>query len=95
MEKVVYSVYDVQADMYDTPMTFENERFAVASIRRNVRDMFIKKEVTYDSLRDRQLRLIGVFDTQNGEFKQHDGEAFNVTLSNFVCDLMASDDYEV
>lgn len=95
MEKVVYSVYDVQADMYDTPMTFENERFAVASIRRNVRDMFIKKEVTFDSLRDRQLRLIGVFDTQNGEFKKHDGDAFNVTLCNFVSDLMASDDYEV
>lgn len=95
MYKVVYSIYDVQADMYDTPMTFENERFAVASIRRNVRDMFIKKEVTYDSLRDRQLRLLGIFDTTTGEFEKNEGEAFNVTLSNFVSDLMASDDYEV
>lgn len=93
MEKLVFSVYDVQADIYDSPMVFESMRIAIGGIRRNIRDMYIKGEVTLDALRDRQLRYIGMFDSSSGCFDDSDEyEKVNIRLSDFVSDLVVSDE---
>lgn len=98
MIKQVFAVYDVQADYYDSPMVFDNERFALAAIRRNCRNMFLKKDVTYDELRDRQFVALGTYNTQSGEFKNnnHDDDSYlKVNLSSFVGDLIGDMDDEV
>lgn len=93
MEKLVFSVYDVQADMYDSPMVFDSLKIAVAGIRRNIRDMYIKGDITLDALRDRQLRFVGMFDTGSGSFGDSDEyKEMNVRLSDFVSDLVVSDE---
>lgn len=93
MEKLVFSVYDVQADIYDSPMVFENMKIAIGGIRRNIRDMYIKGDVTLDALRDRQLRYVGMFDTCNGSFGDSDEyKDMNIRLSEFVSDLVVSDE---
>lgn len=93
MEKLVFSVYDVQADIYDSPMVFESMRLAIGGIRRNIRDMYIKGDITLDALRDRQLRFIGVFDSGSGCFGDSDEyEKVNIRLSDFVSDLVVNDE---
>lgn len=92
MVKLVFSIYDVQADMYDSPMVFDNEKVAFGTIRRNVRDMYLRKEITLDALRDRQMRFVGTFNTQTGDFGESDLDNLNIRMSDFVGDLVVNDD---
>lgn len=93
MEKLVFCVYDVQADIYDSPMVFDSAKLAIGGIRRNIRDMYIKGEITLDALRDRQLRYVGMFDSGSGSFGYSDEyKEMNIRLSDFVSDLVVSDE---
>lgn len=95
MIKPLVTYYDVQTNLYDSPMMFDSVGIAANAVRRNIRDMFIKGDVTLDALKDTQLRLVGFFDTEQGEFiaAVDDGvvdfEFMNpIRLSNFVTDLI-------
>lgn len=92
MKKIVMSVYDMQADYFDAPMVFDDIKLGFAAIRRNVRDMYIKNEVTLDALRDRKLMVIGQFDSLDGSFEEADEYAnFSCRMSDFVGDLVIED----
>lgn len=96
MEKVVFAVYDMQADFFDAPMVFDDVKIAIGGIRRNVRDMYLKKEITLDALRDRKLVCIATYDSLTGEFGKND-EFMNISvrMSDFVGDLVINDGDEV
>lgn len=90
MIKPVFCVYDMEADFYDRPMVFDNEKFAMAAIRRDCRDMFIKGDVTLDALRDRRIQMVAKFDSSTGEFENQHG--VGIRMSDFVADLAGAKD---
>lgn len=92
MKKVVFSIYDMQADYFDSPMVFDDLKLGVGSIRRNIRDMYLRHEVTLDALRDRKLVVIGQFDSTTGKFEESEEDYnFSVRMSDFVGDLVVED----
>lgn len=92
MEKLVFAIYDMQADVYDRPMVFDDENLAIAGIRRDIRDMYLRKEITLDALRDRQLCSIGTYDTSTGCFGDSGIVDIRIRMSDFVGDLVVSDE---
>lgn len=90
MEKLVFCVYDMQADYYEDPMVFQDPKVAVGAVRRSMRDMYLRKQVTLDALRDRKLVCVGMFDSVSGTFYDGKSDVMNVSirLSDFVLDLV-------
>lgn len=100
MIKKVYAVYDTVAGLYDSPMVFDNEKLAIASIRRNIRNMYLKGEVVYDELRERQLVELGTYNTIAGTFANNDPESedfsfLKINFSSFVGDLKGDFEDEI
>lgn len=66
MRKAIVCIYDKQAMIYGTPLTYENQDLAIAQIRRGIRDMYFRDEVTFDKLCDEELIVIGEYESSTG-----------------------------
>lgn len=85
--------YNHEMEIFSQIMEFENDQIGIASLRRAIRDMFIKKEITLDSLREQELVVIGWFNRKTGELMQdEDYEIMGIPLESFVQDLVMEDD---
>lgn len=65
--KHIYLTYDKYAKIFFGPIVFENHELAYAAIRRLIRDMYHKNEVTYDELCDTKFVHVGDLYEQTGE----------------------------
>ena len=65
MKKVVFSIYDMQADYFDSPMVFDDLKLGVGSLRRNIRDMYLRNEVTLDALHQRKQNQYASLQSSN------------------------------
>lgn len=91
MIKAVMAIYDRPTGLHDSPMVFENALIGVSRVRRDIRDMYLKEQITYDALRDRDLYEIAAYDTDKGTFENvEDGVHYN--MASFVGDLIVRKD---
>lgn len=96
MEKAVFAIYDKVADTYGDPMAFENQMLGIAQMRREVRDLYIKGDINYDSLKDKQFVMIGRYYPKVAEYQPEDIEyAKNVEFAKFVEDLIEGEKDEI
>ena len=65
--KHIYLTYDKYAKIFFGPICFENHELAYAAIRRMIRDLYHKNEVTYDELCDTKFVHVADLNEQSGE----------------------------
>lgn len=96
MKKVLIAIYDVEAELYSDLMTFENEKLALATIRREVRDGYVNGKFTLDSIADQELVVLGKYDNFTGDVSGVQVEyAEHYPMKAMVLDLIEGEKDEV
>lgn len=81
----IYATYDKYADFFFGLLTFENHELAYASLRRMIRDMYHKGDISYDELCDTKFVYIADFDDKSGEIKPVGSDSYiYINANDFV-----------
>lgn len=92
MKNIVFVLYDKVTDIYEHIYTFPSFEIAFAAYRRMFRDMYTRKEVTKDALKDYCIYGIADFDTKSGVFSSFNrSDWLEINVSGLLCDLSDDD----
>lgn len=93
MLKYMFSIYDEFGKYYLEPMSFDDRKSAVTSVRKRIRHDYVNGDITLAELQEMTFVCVGTFDTISGQFvNSYEEIDYSVSLVDFVQDLAGESD---